>query len=422
MKTVINIPDTDSNKISFWHLAGFLLLLPFDFFYSQLVLVSFALHTIIHLKKQRLHLLFTRPVVLPAVIYLLSIITISYSIDKSEGANIAGRQTAILFMPVLLALNEINLQQYKEMLFKIFAATCVMVVVYLYGDAIHTIFYFHLPFTDLFSTAFINHNFSLPIALHATYLSLYVAFSIVIILYYLIREKAAAKKILYAACMLILIAGLIQLTSRAVVIGFILIITIAVPLFLLAEKKRILFSVIAVLTAAGTFYFISKVEAFKTRYISEFSNDLTKAAINNEILEPRVARWNLAAELIQKKPLAAYGTGSEKILLKEQYFNHKLYISFLNEFNVHSQYLSFLLRSGIIGLLIYLFVLGYAFLQSIRKKDFLFFSFLVLIATVSVSENILDVNKGIFFYSFFLSFFLMSVHTELFYKGNSAAD
>jgi hypothetical protein len=81
-----------------------------------------------------------------------------------------------------------------------------------------------------------------------------------------------------------------------------------------------------------------------------------------------------------------------------------------------------MLRSGIFGLLIYLIVLCYAFVQSIRKKDFLFFSFLLLIATVSVSENILDVNKGIFFYSFFLSFFLMTVNNELFYKGNSAAD
>jgi hypothetical protein len=81
-----------------------------------------------------------------------------------------------------------------------------------------------------------------------------------------------------------------------------------------------------------------------------------------------------------------------------------------------------MLRSGIIGLLIYLIVLYYAFVQAIRKKDFLFFSFLVLVATVSVSENILDVNKGIFFYSFFLSFFLMAVNNELFYKGNSAAD
>jgi O-antigen ligase len=361
-------------------------------------------------------------VVLPVIIYLLSVVTISYSTDKSEGVHIAGRQTAILFMPVLLVLNEINLQHYKKILLKIFAVTCVLVIVYLYADAIHTIIYFHLPLTDLFSTAFINHNFSLPISLHATYLSLYVAFSIFIFFYSLIREKAAAKKILYIAGMLILIAGLIQLTSRAVVIGFLLIITIAVPLFLLSGKKRILFSVIALMIAGCTFYFVSRVDAFKTRYISELNNDLTKAAINNERLEPRVTRWNLAADLIRKKPLTGYGTGSEKNLLKEQYFNNKLYISFLNEFNVHSQYLSFMLRSGIFGLLIYLIVLCYAFVQSIRKKDFLFFSFLLLIATVSVSENILDVNKGIFFYSFFLSFFLMTVNNELFYKGNSAAD
>jgi hypothetical protein len=71
-----------------------------------------------------------------------------------------------------------------------------------------------------------------------------------------------------------------------------------------------------------------------------------------------------------------------------------------------------LIKAGIIGLLIYLYVLYFSFLKASKRKDFLFLSFLILISVVSISENILDVNKGIFFYSFFLSVFLITGFKE----------
>ena len=56
MKKLLFIDDTLENKISYYHLAFFLISLPFDFFYSEVVLTSFAIHTLIHLRKYRLHL------------------------------------------------------------------------------------------------------------------------------------------------------------------------------------------------------------------------------------------------------------------------------------------------------------------------------------------------------------------------------
>ncbi|HWJ28287.1 MAG TPA: hypothetical protein VNS32_17210, partial [Flavisolibacter sp.] len=76
-----------------------------------------------------------------------------------------------------------------------------------------------------------------------------------------------------------------------------------------------------------------------------------------------------------------------------------------NKLNAHNQYLSFLIKGGIIAIAIFLVTLIIGFKKAIRYKSAIFISFLVCISVVSISENILDVNKGIFFYSFFLSFF-----------------
>ncbi|MGG9964234.1 O-antigen ligase family protein [Ferruginibacter sp. SUN106] len=420
MKSLFIIDDNMANKISYYHLACFCIALPFDFFYSQLVLISFALHTLIHLKQSRFRLFADKNTLIPITIFLLGLLTIFYSSDKTEGLNIAGRQSAIFIIPVLLALNPLDLSTYKLPLLKIFALTCTAVILYLYADAVHTLVYFHLPLSTLFTTAFINHNFSLPVAMHATYLSMYAAFALLTFLYVIIKESSRNEKIFFSFCSCLLFSGIVQLTSRAVFGGMLLIIPVGVSFFLLNGKKRIVFLSISGVIAVTSFFIITKIDAFKTRYVSELKNDLTQTAINNEILEPRVARWQLAFDLVKKSPVIGYGAGSEKELLKQKYFDNKLYISYLEEFNEHSQYLSFLLRAGVIGLCLYLFVLYYGFSVAVKNKDFLFFSFMALIATVSVSENILDLNKGIFFYSFFFSFFLTGNQPQIFYRGNQA--
>jgi hypothetical protein len=55
-----------------------------------------------------------------------------------------------------------------------------------------------------------------------------------------------------------------------------------------------------------------------------------------------------------------------------------------------------------------LLTLIYGFKASLKNKDVVFISFMLVITIVSFSENILDVDKGVMFYSFFFSFFIFS--------------
>jgi hypothetical protein len=65
-----------------------------------------------------------------------------------------------------------------------------------------------------------------------------------------------------------------------------------------------------------------------------------------------------------------------------------------------------MLQGGIFYLGIYLFVLGYSARFAIRRKDYLMLSFLIMVIVISVADNVLTVNKGIFLFSFFNSFFI----------------
>ncbi|HSZ85613.1 MAG TPA: hypothetical protein VK787_06260, partial [Puia sp.] len=50
----------------------------------------------------------------------------------------------------------------------------------------------------------------------------------------------------------------------------------------------------------------------------------------------------------------------------------------------------------------------FGFYTAIKYRDILFLGFMIIIGITSISENILETNKGIFFYSFFFSFFVFA--------------
>lgn len=407
MKQLFAIQDSTENKISFYHAAAFLISLPFDRFYSEIILIGFLLHTLLHINREKFRSFFTINSLLLTSVFLITLIGITYSHDKSQAGRDVQRQMAILLFPFILATCGLDWKKYKIKLLLIFSITCVCTIVYLYIDALRVLLYNKLPLRQLLSAAFINQHFSEPIGIHATYLAMYCLLSASVLLYLFLKESSNEWRFVYCVCILVLLGGILQLGSRSVMISTMIVAALFPFLVLKRTRRASLIRVLVVFFVAGILA-ITSIKSFRTRYISWLKEDLAHNTIDNHIPEPRIVRWQLAIQLVKQSPLTGYGSGSEKRLLNEAYFANKLYISYLNELNAHNQYLSMALKTGIWGLLIFLLTLFWALVTAIRSKDILFSSFLAIVGIVSFSENILDVNKGIFFYAFFFSLFVLS--------------
>jgi len=238
-------------------------------------------------------------------------------------------------------------------------------------------------------------------------LSMYVLLSVCIFLSIFFRVPSFKKR-KYILYFLILFVGLVQLSSRATIIATLIIVVIIVPFFLLQGKKKLIFFLSSLFFSALIFIIITQVTTIKKRYIYDLENDLSEYRDPGDLTESRLARWNLELGLIQKSPFLGYGTGSEKFVLKDTYFENKFYRSYLLGLNAHNQFLSFLLNAGLIGLFVFLYIYYYGLRVAIKRKDFLLLSFLIILLIVSFSENILDVSKGVLFYGFFFSFLLLA--------------
>ena len=406
MKKVFYIKDSIENKISYYHLLLFMLLLPFDRTYSTIVLISFLLHSIIFFRKSQFAQINTVVLVLQSV-FILTILSLLYASYLSRALDVAGKQLAIFLFPVLLATTRLNLRKYNHNLLLGFSMGCVATILYLYFDAFHIILYNQLPLQRIFSGDFVNHNFSLTIDMHATYLSMLLVIAITWLLHQLLVQPVSTSTALYIVCIAILTAGLFQLGSKSAFVAFIIIIVAGFPWLVLNGKKRIWFIAVSIVMLTVIFAVVLSVDIFRNRYVTMLENDLRE---NTGIADKsgRLDRWDAALSIVQKSPVLGTGMGSEIPLLKDRYFERKMYAAWLNSLNVHNQYLGLLINTGMVGVLVYMFTLGWGLRRAVKKTDIVLFAFIVLIAVVSLAEDILDVNKGIFFYGYFFSFLVLS--------------
>lgn len=411
MKELFLIRDNLSNKISYYHLLFFLASLPFDRFYSHIILISFALHTLIQFNVKRIQSVFEwKTIALQSVFFITAGSTI-YTVNTAGAYQEWGKQLTILLLPLLFSLNPFPLKKYRSSLLFVFSLVCTVTVLYLYLDVLLTIRHYQLPYATVFSRAFTNHNFSEPIGMHATFFSMQLAIALIFLLSGLIRSFSIYKRTTYTICALILLCGLLQLCSKSVFIALLFIVNLAIPFFLLNGAKRLRFIMISMSLSILVVTLIFSVKTFRERFVNDLQDDLALSAAD-ETNDPRLGRWNAAVELVIKAPFTGHGAGSEIGLLQDVFFEKKYYNAYLHRLNAHSQYLSLLIKAGITGLFIYLVTLFFGFRSAFLRADPLFFTFMVLIAIVGISENLLDVDKGIIFYAFFFSFFVFSSKEE----------
>jgi len=423
MREIFYIEDTPANKISYYLLLAFVVTLPFDRMYSELALIALLLHTLIHLRWSEVRSVrwSLRWVGWLSVgIYALTMLGTLCAPRPSQAFPEWEKQLALVLFPLIVWLSGLDWQLHRLRLMKAFAFSCVFTAVYLFGVAFYNIYSLHQPFAVLFTKPYMNHHFTEPIDLHATYFSAYLALSMVVFTDLVFRGKGGRlMRCVYGLAILVCLATIFQLASRAVCIAVVLIANIAVPFLLATGKIRLRLFIATFSLTVIALVVVSRNDHLHSRYLLQLKQDLRSDTGAVEDPEPRMARWQCARELIRASPWIGYGTGAETDKLKEKYLAHRLMISYTYSLNAHNQFISLWLKTGVLGALWYAGMLIMGFWKAFRRRDIYLVAFLLIVICISCAENILDVNKGIFFFSFFFVFFVPKpVRDRIFMYGN----
>src|SRR5271154_1832332 len=109
VKNIFFIDDSFANKITYYLLMLFLISLPFDSFYSRVILVGLAIHTAIHLKRSDPKKLKNKNVFILSALYFVSLICSFYTTNSDEALFDLTKELGILIFPLIFALTALDI-------------------------------------------------------------------------------------------------------------------------------------------------------------------------------------------------------------------------------------------------------------------------------------------------------------------------
>ena len=344
------------------------------------------------------------------LLLLASVIWLLFSCDFSLGLKKIEKTTAFFLFPFVLGTIKLSKSQLRIMglvfsLTTILALTIAIVIAGFRAFENGSPYIFNEDNLVL-ENFFRYHRLSGNIGFHATYLSIYTAFSAFTILYFGLIEKKFLKKKPFFVWLLFLWALFqIYLLNSFAVIFSITIIGIAFILFLknkVLSRKR-MGIMVTFLCLIVIMVFAKKVRGIKPEMF-QFSYETPAKTMAWNSMNVRLAKWGCALEVYRENPLLGVGTGCTQTELLKIYRKKGFYMGIEANYTSHNMYLRYLVQMGVIGFCLFVMLIVVGLYRAITKRNFLLFSLMVLLMITSITEEVLAINKGIIFFSFFIVF------------------
>jgi len=262
------------------------------------------------------------------------------------------------------------------------------------------------------------------VQIHPAFLSLYISLCLFFLVdYYFPLRSADRSKMGWLLFGVVVLTGyLVWLNSRAGIFSF-----ICAAVFFLAYRYQGRFRTMGLVFLAAVVVLICVLPFSKKRFIES-----PLKVLNNEVVDhsdpdvfPLTNRQEITRcsfSLLKGKEIVyGYGTGDGRDVLKNCYTERGLTELAAKGLDSHNEFVAETHRHGLIGLAVLIAIFGYMFIYAIRTKSALLAAFTVLLATISLFENILSAQKGTTFIGLIAP--LLFVYSEQIFarhKHNSA--
>lgn len=372
-----------------------------------------------------------KPYIEVTVFFIFLCFSLVFTKNLSVGFSEIQKGIPILLLPFVGLYFIPNLiKKYKYVFLKSYILANILYIIYFYCFSLQKLvlyskfnlegeFYLHqlynvitLPFEEIFRYAIVTKHDPFPIFFHKGYNSMFLLFSIVLLSNFIIsayRTKKVLRVVGMSALLFVKIFVLIHWFSLPNLIALFLISGI----ILYIKKNQVGY---VYLTALIVLPF-----TYNTSYIQEKINNNYGLKKNVRQIEtfvmghfktntikrdaPRVAVYDCSLDLIKKAPILGYGVGDVNDVLSVCYKEKNYLIAYDNNLNSHNYFFHIWLSGGIFTITSLLFFLINCLYRSIKRKQFLFFSLIVILILNFLIENVLFRSYGTIFFSLFITFF-----------------
>ncbi|MEC3906302.1 O-antigen ligase family protein [Tamlana sp. 2201CG12-4] len=397
MKKILT--NVSFDKMYIWVLALFAFSIPYKNNFSNIALISLVFFSICCVNrrslKKRVRDYAWILLLINGLVFFLGCFFINKEISFN-GFNKIGKVVLLLLMPVLL--HKYRTLKEENIIFLAFGCGVVIGLVLCW-----TAFFLN-------STNIINYsNFTAPMGgIHPVYFSQFVVMAFFIFLENLLRSIKLEYKIILIVLLIFLSISLFYIQARTPVVAFILCLFVFAFYKILIQNdiKNLKYLILVIFLGALIFFIaINDIDylLIKDRMINNF----------NEGLTIRLHSWRCAWNVFIENPkLLGVGFSNTQYYLDECYKSSYLARPYFEHYNSHNQYLQILVSSGVIGIISWLFMVGYAFYRTIINNNLLGLIFLILFSICCITEVYLVRIWGVLFYALFYSLLVFRTKKE----------
>lgn len=338
------------------------------------------------------------------------VIGLLYTEDIDSGLqNIVLKLSFIIFPFVLLYNERIN-QRFLRGVVRVFYYTMFLVSMYMLIAA--WIKLLNSGTTDFAESLgyFTYENLASNIHIQPIYISMYMVFSFFAVLwdFYLDPRIGFTKsgKTVAGIWMFHFYMMVILLSSRMELLVLLFVSFIAIGYYdgVLAKKWPLaIFKMLAF--ASLTVVLLGLFPVNKARYqeMVDTEKDYTETQYGGRSI--RIHKWLNTLELISMQPFLGTGAGDMQTELQKVYKKNNFDLAYNFRFNPHNQYLQTWASNGMIGLFLLLGIFLISFLYALDSKNALYVALVLILSLSMLTESMLQRQKGLVFFSFFLLFF-----------------
>jgi O-antigen ligase len=384
------------------------------------------------LQKKKLNL--SLDVLIFILPYVLISFSILYSTNKEYGIGELLKMLSFFIFPIIFYLNRSFFS--KKQVYKMLYFFSFSILILIFFQVIHVLINFDfissaLTPLEIKSNGYFSineitedkidqiklrrfRNFIIAITnSHTTYQGLWISFSVFFLGFQFKKTKKKSVKFINLLLITILMSWLFFISARMPLLALVISSLLSVTFF--SNFSRIYLISLGVVFSLFLIISISFKNPFSVRVKEYYNTGLTllkkgskKSEFNSSNVRNGIYYCDL--DLISKSPFFGVGIGDIQDKLNECY-NEKVSsdIYTWRDYNSHNQYLFFWISSGVFGFVLFVFLLFYCLIKSLKYSEIIYFYFLSLVALIFFTENLLSRSDGVLFFSFFNALFFFNI-------------
>lgn len=355
-------------------------------------------------KKRKEILWKRRAFIIPFILlFFLYIIGLWTSTNTDIALKNISRVLTLLLLPTIILSHKKEDFNFKKIYYSLGAGLLTGMLI-CWGFVIESILTNATPLRQapyFFEWIYSNWNLVKPIGVHPNYFALLIVILVLAIIKTEELKFLRKNKLKLILLLIPFFLFLFELSSRVAMLAFLLVIIVS-ALQNRSRKKGILI---------GLFVVGLIVLSVKFDYLGNKFSGLVDGRGNIKV--ERIQRWDFIIREFKKegKLILGVGSGDTEEIYTRAYINGNFKTALIEGYNAHNQFVEFLVSNGFFGLLVFVWGLLFFALKTKLKGEAL--SFFITIVLLSFIESFLCRAKGVFIFSFFISFFLLMYSDKL---------